>query len=237
VSASIESTFSYEILFMSTFRLTHKFLRIPAAGLLVALIAVLPTLQATTVTPASIEVGDGHAVSQILIEEIGAWSVTNDVAWLSVSASDGTGNENLQITVEPNTTGADRTDSIEIGGANFTVTQRAAGSGLQQLWAMGLEAEGRLGDNRILHRTMSAIVMGDVQAVAAAGDHSLILKTDGTLWAAGINSFGQLGDGTLIDRSDPVQVAAAVVTMAELGPGWASWPWPPGPYRRPSGAR
>jgi alpha-tubulin suppressor-like RCC1 family protein len=183
-------------------------------ALLVALIAVLPTLHATTVTPASIEVGDGPVVSQILVEETGAWSVTNNVAWLSVSASGGTGNENLQITVDPNTTGADRTDTVDIGGTTFTVTQRAAGSGLHQLWSMGLEAEGRLGGNRILHRTMPEVVMGDVQAVAAAGDHCLILKTDGTLWAAGNNSFGQLGDGTLIDRSDPVQVAADVVTMA-----------------------
>jgi alpha-tubulin suppressor-like RCC1 family protein len=38
--------------------------------------------------------------------------------------------------------------------------------------------------------------MDSVQSVAAGGNHSLILKTDGTCWATGDNRFGQLGDGT-----------------------------------------
>jgi len=51
-------------------------------------------------------------------------------------------------------------------------------------------------------------------AVAAGGEHSLALKTDGTVWAWGRNEYGQLGDGTRTDRFTPVQVK---------GPGGSDW--------------
>jgi alpha-tubulin suppressor-like RCC1 family protein len=56
--------------------------------------------------------------------------------------------------------------------------------------------------------------MSDVKSIAAGGDHSLFLRTDGTLWACGDNYAGQLGDGTEIDRSTPVQVLTGVKSMA-----------------------
>jgi alpha-tubulin suppressor-like RCC1 family protein len=42
--------------------------------------------------------------------------------------------------------------------------------------------------------------------VAAAGDHSLALLSDGSVWAWGANESGQLGDGTITTRTSPVQV-------------------------------
>ncbi len=39
-------------------------------------------------------------------------------------------------------------------------------------------------------------IMENVASVSAAGDHALIVKTDGSLWACGDNGFGQLGNGT-----------------------------------------
>ncbi|MEJ5184027.1 MAG: hypothetical protein WHT81_02780 [Rectinemataceae bacterium] len=48
--------------------------------------------------------------------------------------------------------------------------------------------------------------MTNVQAIAAGGYHTMILKTDGTLWATGSNGVGQLGDGTTINRFSPVQI-------------------------------
>ncbi len=45
--------------------------------------------------------------------------------------------------------------------------------------------------------------------IAARGDHSLGIKSDGTLWAWGINNYGQLGDGTTINSNIPVQVGTA----------------------------
>ncbi|MCL1898898.1 MAG: RCC1 domain-containing protein, partial [Micrococcales bacterium] len=42
--------------------------------------------------------------------------------------------------------------------------------------------------------------------IAAGGNHTLALKSEGTVWAWGNNDRGQLGDGTGIDRLTPVQV-------------------------------
>ena len=39
--------------------------------------------------------------------------------------------------------------------------------------------------------------------VAAGGDHTVAVRTDGTLWAWGDNGYGQLGDGTTTDRHSP----------------------------------
>ena len=48
--------------------------------------------------------------------------------------------------------------------------------------------------------------LNGVIAVAAGGEQSLALKSDGTVWAWGRNDVGQLGDGTTAERHTPVQV-------------------------------
>ena len=52
---------------------------------------------------------------------------------------------------------------------------------------------------------------GDAEAkvkpqIAAGGEHTIAIKSDGTLWAWGYNGAGQLGDGTYINKSSPVQI-------------------------------
>jgi alpha-tubulin suppressor-like RCC1 family protein len=42
--------------------------------------------------------------------------------------------------------------------------------------------------------------------VAAGGNHTLVVKSDGTLWSFGFNNNGQLGDNTLVDKTWPQQV-------------------------------
>lgn len=50
-------------------------------------------------------------------------------------------------------------------------------------------------------------VLGNVESLAAAADHSLAVRGDGTAWAWGRNDLGQLGDGNVGTGSDvPVQV-------------------------------
>ncbi|MBI3150354.1 MAG: hypothetical protein HYZ17_17760 [Betaproteobacteria bacterium] len=50
--------------------------------------------------------------------------------------------------------------------------------------------------------------------LAAARDHSYLLRDDGTLWAWGENDFSQLGDGSTLARATPLKVLAGVAAVA-----------------------
>lgn len=45
--------------------------------------------------------------------------------------------------------------------------------------------------------------------VAAGGDHSAALRSDGTLWAWGANTYGQVGTGTTTDYEIPQRIGSA----------------------------
>ena len=58
-------------------------------------------------------------------------------------------------------------------------------------------------------------------AIAASGDSSFAIRSDGTLWAGGDNSNGQLGDGTTVNRYEPVQVFGLTgVAAMSVGACW-----------------
>ncbi|HUG11947.1 MAG TPA: immunoglobulin domain-containing protein, partial [Opitutaceae bacterium] len=192
----------------------HQLGRVFAITVLATQLAFLQSRSLAAVTPDSIEVGDGYVVRPILVEEPGSWTVVSHASWLSVPVSEGYGTRIVEITAERNTTGADRTASITFGASDVMVTQRAAGSGLRELWVMGDGSFGQRGDTTSPFRTVPAPVMDDVLMTAAGDYHSLFLKTDGTLWTMGDNQFGQLGDGTTTDRATPVQVASDVTEVA-----------------------
>jgi alpha-tubulin suppressor-like RCC1 family protein len=60
-------------------------------------------------------------------------------------------------------------------------------------------------------------VASNVTAIAAGGDHSLFLKSDGSLWAMGGNVAGQLGDGTFNNTNRPEQIVSSNVTAIAAG--------------------
>ena len=56
-----------------------------------------------------------------------------------------------------------------------------------------------------------------VTQIAAGGDNSLFLKSDGSLWGMGYNDYGQLGDGTYNQTNCPEQIVASNVTAIAAG--------------------
>jgi len=102
------------------------------------------------------------------------------------------------------------------------VTAIAAGGGSSlfvksdgSLWAMGYNAFGQLGDGTYgtaapygTNRPEQIVASG-VTAIAAGGEFSLFVKSDGSLWAMGYNYYGQLGDGTYNWTNRPEQILAA----------------------------
>jgi alpha-tubulin suppressor-like RCC1 family protein len=87
------------------------------------------------------------------------------------------------------------------------------------LWAMGSNAEGKLGDGHYNNNPNrpELIVASNVTAIAAGSAHSLFLKSDGSLWGMGLNFFGQLGYGTDEAVLRPVQIVASNVTAIAAG--------------------
>lgn len=93
------------------------------------------------------------------------------------------------------------------------------------LWSWGSNQEGQLGaetqetgvdreGNQVAVSGTSLAVLEDVRSVAAGGDFTVALKTDGTLWAWGGNDYGQLGNGTLNSVSAPQQVLDNVTAVS-----------------------
>ena len=119
----------------------------------------------------------------------------------------------------------------QIMATNVTAIAAGAGHSLflkkdGTLWGMGWNFYGQLGDgtygvgypnNGISRPEQTALILAtNVAAIAAGGDHSLILKSDGSLWAMGYNNWGQLGDGTTdggyYETNLPEQIVASNVT-------------------------
>jgi len=76
--------------------------------------------------------------------------------------------------------------------------------------AWGSNLTGQLGDRTLVSKSFPVQVDLDegitITAVAAGGDFSLALASDGTVWAWGNNSKGQLGNNSFVASSFPVQV-------------------------------
>ncbi|MCL4640030.1 MAG: hypothetical protein QHC79_04115 [Pseudosphingobacterium sp.] len=109
-------------------------------------------------------------------------------------------------------------------GGKSRIVQVLAGEGNSfflrdngDLYAVGLNSDGQLGNNSIEDIIVPAKVMGDVKAIAAGTMHTVILKKDGTVWATGNNRSGQLGDSTNTSSLTPIKVMEDVKAISAGG--------------------
>jgi alpha-tubulin suppressor-like RCC1 family protein len=123
---------------------------------------------------------------------------------------------NRSSPVQTASKGYDWTD-VSSGATDHAVAIRDG-----QLWAWGVNRQGKLGDNTTATKSspVQTVAGGTNWKQADAGyDHSAGVKTDGTLWTWGANDFGQLGTNNITHRSSPVQTVAAGTTWKQVSTG------------------
>ncbi len=110
-------------------------------------------------------------------------------------------------------------------GGNHTMIVKKNG----ELWAVGLNTSGQLGDGTTTNSLTPVQVMekplvdGPVQPmtnvdqVSAGGSHTMILKKNNTLWGTGRNLYGQLGNNSYTNLQNPEQVLDGVAQVSAGG--------------------
>jgi alpha-tubulin suppressor-like RCC1 family protein len=82
----------------------------------------------------------------------------------------------------------------------------------------GRDGSGQLGDDSAIANKstpVAVVAASNIVAVAAGGNHSLALKSDGTVLAWGLDNAGQLGDGPVdLGKATPVAVNEATNIIA-----------------------
>src|ERR1017187_608759 len=69
----------------------------------------------------------------------------------------------------------------------------------------------------VLSPSPSSQAQVNVTKIAAGGQHSLFIKSDGSLWGMGYNYYGQLGDGTgTVQTNVPEMIVSNGVTAVAI---------------------
>jgi alpha-tubulin suppressor-like RCC1 family protein len=109
-------------------------------------------------------------------------------------------------------------------GAGHAIMIRRDNAGVQSVWSMGQQSNGRLGNGLTATANVSYPVqvvksaaqgggaLTNIIQVASAPLHNAALDANGKVWTWGYNADGQLGDGTKTNRAfaDTVKVSAGV---------------------------
>ncbi len=116
------------------------------------------------------------------------------------------------VSDQPNrlSAGLSHTAYVDENGTLWTWGSNQAGQLGAETQETGVDREG----NQVTVSGTSLPVLEDVRSVAAGGDFTVALKTDGTLWAWGGNDYGQLGNDTGVSSSQPVQVLDQVTAVS-----------------------
>lgn len=104
-------------------------------------------------------------------------------------------------------------------GANFAIAINASG----EAFGWGADDNGKLCTGTTQAYVDSPVQITtfageDVVGVAAGGNHSVFLLSNGTVWSCGANTKGQLGDGNMTSTTTPVE-ATGISGVSEITAG------------------
>ncbi|HLY09311.1 MAG TPA: RCC1 repeat-containing protein [Planctomycetota bacterium] len=112
--------------------------------------------------------------------------------------------------------------AVSGGGAHSLALRNDVSPNLGTVWAWGSNAAGQIGNGTFSATPVTSpskvLTLTGITAIAAGGNHSLALQSNGTVWAWGLNSSGQLGTGSV--SGTPVSTPVTVLTgMAGIAAG------------------
>ncbi len=84
----------------------------------------------------------------------------------------------------------------------------------QDLYAMGLNVYGQMGDSSNKNKTSPTFIRSDIVSVSSCETHTMMVDIFGNLYATGDNSDSALGDGTMNDVNSPMKIMGGVDSAA-----------------------
>lgn len=155
---------------------------------------------ASSTTTATYALDASGAVATPTLQPAGGWFSTAQTVTVTVAT--------LDATLHYSTNGIDPTQADPTVASGGTITVPRPMPLKVRAFKAGLNA--------------SAVRRGDYAitgAVAAGGQSSYAIKSDGTLWAWGWNTSGQIGDGTTQTRTAPVIISGVADVVSIVGGG------------------
>jgi alpha-tubulin suppressor-like RCC1 family protein len=188
-------------------------------------LVICPASSATAAQTANIAAGEYHSLAIAPSRSLWSWGYNNHGQL---------GQGDITERHSPKQVGADLNWVGVSGGRSHTLALKADGS----LWGWGYNFYYQQFGGPPADRytpTHIGTEYNDWVAVAAGGDHSLGLRTDGSLWSSGANSAGQCGLGYFSEKvvgparvgldNDWVAVAAGTGHSLAIKADGSLWAW------------
>lgn len=189
----------------------------------------------------SVSAGNGHSIAVDSFDQVWGWGANS-----TGQVGDGSTSQRDNPTKVKVSDGSNLTNAAAVAAG---YSHSIALLNNTTVWAWGNNGSGQVGDGTTIRKETAVRVKIDVLtplvgviAIAAGGNHSLAVKSDGTVWAWGLNSNGQLGQGggnsfyaskvtddlgvdLIVDTSSGVSIAAGASHSLLLEGDGTLWAW------------